>query len=437
MTGVVLLMMLLHLVPQLFVMLPYYRITRSFTFEQLLRLLVPFNLLVAYMYLAYYQAACSDAGGVPFDWSPDAAMAEYGVELTAEHRRFCHKCDAFKPPRAHHCRQCKRCVLRMDHHCPWIGNCVGNHNQAHFMRLLMAVSVAGGYLLAMICLRVGDWWNTDWYLAPPSNTETVLIVLTFILGTPPVALTSLLMWYQWYLLAINTTTIETHEQDRVTRLIRRGQIPFFEFPFDVGVWRNLTDVFGPNVLTWLWPFAPPVHDGLLFPVRQPYPEAQFLWPPRDPRTSRRRHPLPDSAFTYGDEQLNPALQPTHTPGSAADLARRAQDSLNGPPGDEDDEEDTGPPLPPSRVRIRRGSEGFEIRPPQYSRMYLELHGSDPHAYAPDAHAAGAPADAPAPDEPHTPDAPGPKVVDIHAEDDEIPLGHLVRRHFAGQSRDLE
>ena len=52
--------------------------------------------------------------------------------LTAEDAaRHCHKCDAFKPPRAHHCSVCGRCVLKMDHHCPWINNCVGLANMKY------------------------------------------------------------------------------------------------------------------------------------------------------------------------------------------------------------------------------------------------------------------------------------------------------------------
>lgn len=33
--------------------------------------------------------------------------------------RWCSKCAAPKPDRCHHCRQCHRCITRMDHHCPW------------------------------------------------------------------------------------------------------------------------------------------------------------------------------------------------------------------------------------------------------------------------------------------------------------------------------
>ena len=47
--------------------------------------------------------------------------------------RFCWKCKAIRPPRAHHCSKCECCHLRMDHHCYWVGNCVGVKNHKLFL----------------------------------------------------------------------------------------------------------------------------------------------------------------------------------------------------------------------------------------------------------------------------------------------------------------
>ena len=41
------------------------------------------------------------------DWNFDVLLLQ-GSDL-----RYCQKCSHYKPPRAHHCRVCKRCVLRM------------------------------------------------------------------------------------------------------------------------------------------------------------------------------------------------------------------------------------------------------------------------------------------------------------------------------------
>lgn len=50
--------------------------------------------------------------------------------------RFCPSCSAYKPPRAHHCRRCERCVMAMDHHCAFIHNCVGAGNRKFFLLAL-------------------------------------------------------------------------------------------------------------------------------------------------------------------------------------------------------------------------------------------------------------------------------------------------------------
>merc|ERR1719324_110816 len=52
-------------------------------------------------------------------------------------RRYCKWCAKYKPDRCHHCRVCRTCILKMDHHCPWIYNCVGFRNHKYFFLLLL------------------------------------------------------------------------------------------------------------------------------------------------------------------------------------------------------------------------------------------------------------------------------------------------------------
>uniref|UniRef100_A0A1A8NQ63 Palmitoyltransferase n=1 Tax=Nothobranchius pienaari TaxID=704102 RepID=A0A1A8NQ63_9TELE len=50
--------------------------------------------------------------------------------------RFCERCQLLKPDRCHHCSVCDKCILKMDHHCPWVNNCVGFSNYKFFMLFL-------------------------------------------------------------------------------------------------------------------------------------------------------------------------------------------------------------------------------------------------------------------------------------------------------------
>ncbi|KAJ3689227.1 hypothetical protein LUZ61_018391 [Rhynchospora tenuis] len=62
---------------------------------------------------------------------------------------LCMYCSKPKPPRAHHCRSCKMCVMDMDHHCPFIGNCVGAANHHAFILFLISVVVSCTYVTVM------------------------------------------------------------------------------------------------------------------------------------------------------------------------------------------------------------------------------------------------------------------------------------------------
>jgi palmitoyltransferase len=53
---------------------------------------------------------------------------------------------AGKPARAHHCSICKKCVLKMDHHCPWFNNCIGHYNHRYFFLFCTFMTIDCIYL---------------------------------------------------------------------------------------------------------------------------------------------------------------------------------------------------------------------------------------------------------------------------------------------------
>lgn len=49
---------------------------------------------------------------------------------------YCIHCKIYKPPQCRHCKVCDHCVCRFDHHCNWLGVCIGKKNYFVFLQLL-------------------------------------------------------------------------------------------------------------------------------------------------------------------------------------------------------------------------------------------------------------------------------------------------------------
>ncbi|OAV97027.1 hypothetical protein PTTG_00111 [Puccinia triticina 1-1 BBBD Race 1] len=128
--------------------------------------------------------------------------------------RFCRKCEHYKADRSHHCSSCGRCVLRMDHHCPWLGGrCVGLNNHKFFILFLLSASItsiiaasaaAKGLIHFVSNTRISP---TDPFQLAPLNWAFLTLV-GGLFGMVLAGFTS----YHLYLISVNRTTIENMER---------------------------------------------------------------------------------------------------------------------------------------------------------------------------------------------------------------------------------
>ena len=72
-----------------------------------------FNLLVACLLICFYRTCFTDPGRIPQHWRQNLEDKQDGRDdpQVFQRQRWCRRCETFKPPRAHHCKTCKRSVL--------------------------------------------------------------------------------------------------------------------------------------------------------------------------------------------------------------------------------------------------------------------------------------------------------------------------------------
>lgn len=97
--------------------------------------------------------------------------------------RFCWKCKAIRPPRAHHCSKCETCHLRMDHHCYWVGNCVSIQNHKVFLIFASHSAIAAILQVATMAYQYSIWDMEKFDWSSHHGISTIIcIILTFLIG---------------------------------------------------------------------------------------------------------------------------------------------------------------------------------------------------------------------------------------------------------------
>lgn len=89
--------------------------------------------------------------------NPDTNLMLATVKKQDYFLKICKTCKIAKDLRVFHCKECGLCILRHDHHCPWLSTCIGINNNRKFIMLLVINLIVCAYnpivLLLFIFLR--------------------------------------------------------------------------------------------------------------------------------------------------------------------------------------------------------------------------------------------------------------------------------------------
>eukprot|EP01006_Ploeotia_vitrea_P024107 TRINITY_DN56837_c0_g1_i2.p2 TRINITY_DN56837_c0_g1~~TRINITY_DN56837_c0_g1_i2.p2 ORF type:complete len:385 (-),score=161.00 TRINITY_DN56837_c0_g1_i2:39-1193(-) len=213
---------------------------------------VLYTALSALAFVSHCRAQFSEPGVVPLE-RKEARTTPHALKRSEEvikQRRIhprdlpkrCKHCHVIRPAEAHHCRLCGRCVMRMDHHCPWVNNCVGLFNQKYFLLFLIYTGLCCIYCGVMLVARFVSC-TRSLRQCTVRGGHVALCVINFVEALVFGLFVAVMLFDQLQAIFENTPGIDALQNRRG---VQRSKM------------ENLTAVFGEKLSwTWLMPFNMP------------------------------------------------------------------------------------------------------------------------------------------------------------------------------------
>ncbi|KAK7113258.1 palmitoyltransferase ZDHHC6-like isoform X2 [Littorina saxatilis] len=223
--------------------------------------LLLFLTLVTLTLYNYFMAMFRGPGFVPIGWKPKNPQHTKFLQ-------FCDFCKGYKSPRSHHCRKCDRCVMKMDHHCPWINTCCGHFNHANFCYFLYFAPIGCIHALFIMLPSIYRAVHFQFYFYNRRDEPLVYLGVTgFVMAMFSIGLAigviiavGMLFYIQIRSVLKNETGIESWIIDKALDRDRTENEGDFIYPYHLGWRENLRQVF-----TWS---GKPRSDGLTWDVAE-------------------------------------------------------------------------------------------------------------------------------------------------------------------------